>query len=281
MAAKKVKLDEEEIPTPKPSMEDLLTEAHQIEADEEEKLQKDQEAKDAEKAIPEVEVDLDEERERTKKETIEAVTKDVVEPLKQEIIDLRKTLTPVEKDDYEKFVDDYTEKNGKAPEWKQVAMFLEERAVKRVKEEQVAQETAKKEEETTAAKLQEDQNTENFKVWQGQLQEMEDKGMLPKMAKPEVGDSGFDARVKLYGHMQATWQTPQPSTNLWEVHAKYYTNEPSGSQQPAGHDAPVSLGQGGGNADEGKDYKYSEIRRGAQDLEGFILKELTKAGKVS
>ena len=78
--------------------------------------------------------------------------------------------------------------------------------------------------------------------------------------------------------MQATWKTGNPSTNLWEVHAKF--GDQLKKDQPAGGDAPVSLGNGGSGADDGKEFKYSEIHRGAQDLESFALAELQKAGVV-
>lgn len=272
---KKTKLGEEEVPvTEKPQIEDLLAEKQLIEEDEERKSAVEAKKTEEEAAIPEVEVDLEEERERTKKETIEAVSKEIVEPLKQQIIDLKQTLTVDEKDDYDKFVDDYTEKNGKAPEWKQVATFLEDRAVQRVKEDQKAQEDLAAEEDKKQKETQESQAQENFKVWQAQLEEMESKGMLPKMEKPEEGDAGFDARVQLYGHMQATWKSAVPLNNLWEVYAKYWTQE---TKKPAGADAPISMGSGGGSEEDAKDYKYSEIRNGGKDLEAFILRELQKS----
>ena len=179
MAKKKDNSVEE--PQEKPQLEDLLAEKELIETEEAKKAEDAAKAAEEEAKIPEVKVDLDAEREKTKQEVQESITKEVVEPLKQEIIDLKKTLTKDEKDDYDKFVDDYTDKNGKAPEWKQVATFLEDRAVQRVKDEQSKAAQEAKDAEAAAAKQTEDQATENFKVWQGQLQEMEDKEMLPKM----------------------------------------------------------------------------------------------------
>lgn len=275
MAKKDSKLAEEHEVPQKPTIEEVVQDAEVLKAqaaleDEEARVKAEEEAK-----IPEVEVDLDAEREKTKKEVTESVTKDVVEPLKQELIDLKKTLNPESKDEYEKFVEDFRSKNGAdVPEWKVFAEFA--KASVRAEQEQVKKES--EEAAQTAKKQEESQATENFKVWQGQLQEMEDKEMLPKMVKPEAGDPGFDARVKLYGHMQATWKTATPSTNLWEVHAKYWKDEP---KQPAGGDAPVSLGQGGAGGEDDKAYKYGEIHNGAKDLEGFILRELQKAGKAS
>lgn len=260
----------------KPEMEDLVAEAEQIRTDELQKAEDTRIKAEEEAKNPKQEVNIAEELEKSKKETIETVTKEVVEPLKKEIIDLKQTLTPVEKDDYEKFVDSYTEKNGKAPEWKEVAMFLEDRAVNRIKDEQKAQEDAKTKADEEAKEAQKNTENENFKIWQTQMLELEEKGLIPKMEKQEKGDAGFDARVRLYGNMQATWQTPTPSTNLWEIHAKYYKPV---SAQPAGGNAPVSMGESGGSEDDAKDYKYSDIHVGPQGLEALITRELTKAGR--
>lgn len=277
MAKNTVKLDDEvEIPVKKQSIEEVVEEAAVLRAQaaiEDDTVQKEIEA---EAKIPEVEIDLNEEREKTKREAIEAVTKDVIEPLKQQIINLQETLSPTEKDDYDTFVDEYAAKNGgKAPEWKEVAMFLEDRAVKRVKDEQKTQVELAKQAESQAKAQQEAVANENFKIWQSQLEDMESKEMLPKMEKPVVGDAGFDARVQLYGHMQGTWKTQAPSTNLWEVYAKFYKPQ---SKQPAGADAPVSMGDSGGMEDESKEYTYAEIHNGGRNLETFIQKELAKVG---
>ncbi len=260
------------------SIEEILEEGEVLKAQatiEDEEAQKKQED---EQAIPEVEIDLDEERERTKKEVTDSITTEVVEPLRRQILDLQETLSPTEKDDYDVFVDQYEKEHGEAPQWKQVALFLEDRAVKRLKDEQKTQEEERKQAEEVSAKQQEDQANENFKVWQGQLQELEDRGDLPKMEKPEQGDPGFDARVKLYGFMQATWKSQNPSTNLWEVYAKHWKNE---SGQPAGADAPISFGNGGTGGDDDRNYSYSEVHKGAQDIEGLVIRELQKAARNS
>ena len=182
--------EEEKIPE-KQTIEEVVEEAKVLEAeatiqDAEAAKQEEEKAK-----IPEVEVDLDAEREKTKKETIETVQKEIVEPLKKEIIDLKQVMQPEEKDDYDKFVEKYTAENGKAPEWKQVATFLEERAVNRIKSEQLAE----KEKETTEKATQEKQKQElveqNVKIWNSQLDEMEKNGMIPKMEKNETGDEGL------------------------------------------------------------------------------------------
>jgi hypothetical protein len=263
-------------PRAKQSIEEIVEEAEvlksQAEIEDDEAEQKAEE----EAKIPEVEVDLDAERERTKQETTEAILKDVVEPLKKEIGDLKQSLSPAEKDEYDTFVDDYTAKNGKAPEWKEVAIFLKDQALQELKNEQKAEADAKVKADAEAKEATEKQNAENFKVWQGQLDDMETRGLLPKMEKAEVGDPGFDARVKLYGFMQTTWNTPNPSTNLYEVHTKYWKDEP---RQPAGADAPVSMGESGGVSDDPDDYKYSDIHNGGRDLETFIAKELARAAK--
>lgn len=262
-------------PPKKQSIEEVVEEAEVLKAQAEIEDDEAKKKAEAEAAIPEVEVDLDAERAKTKQEVTESVTKDIIEPLKKEILDLKTALTPEEKDEYDKFVDDYTAKNGEAPQWKQVAEFLKNEAVKEVEAKQQATREAEQKTQEEQKTQQEATAAENFKIWQGQLQEMESKDMLPKMEKAEAGDAGFDARVQLYGLMQATWQSEAPLSNLYEVYAKHWTG--GKTKQPAGADAPVGMGTGGDGGEEDKDYKYGEVHQGGRDLESFILKELHRA----
>ena len=268
---------EEKIPE-KQTIEEVVEEAKVLEA--EATIQDAEEAKKTEEEakVPEVEVDLDEEREKTKKETIETVQKEIVEPLKKEIIDLKKVMEPEEKDDYDKFVEKYTAENGKAPEWKQVATFLEERAVNRIKAEQQAEKEKAETEKTNQEKTKQELVEQNVKIWNNQLDEMEKAGMIPKMEKNEKGDEGFDARIKLYGDMQSTFgEGKTPVTNMYEVYSKFYKQGRPQGAQPAGADAPISMGTNAEPEDE-QDFKYDEIHQGARNLESFIANTLKKVG---
>ena len=63
---------------------------------------------------------------------------------------------------------------------------------------------AKAKEAEDKSKADEEVRQKNFQIWQGQLKEMEDRNMIPKMTKEEKGDPGFDARVELYGYLQVS-----------------------------------------------------------------------------
>lgn len=278
MSSKKSNLTPTEIPEIKdpPVIEDLLAEKQKLETEEAEKAKKTQEEADAKAKEPEIEVDLDAEREKTKQEVTDSINKDVIEPLKQEIVKLREIMNPEEQDDYDKFVNDFkTKNNGEVPQWKEVAEYLKNKAVEEVetrqKQAQEQQDKDKQESEKQTAATQE----QNFKYWQSQLEEMEGKGLIPKMDKPEKGDKGFDARVQLYGHMANTWNKEgvTPITNLYEAHSKHY-EEPT--KQPAGGDAPVSIGQGSEGGGDDDKYDYNEIHQGSRNLDSFIYKQLQK-----
>lgn len=270
---KKSKLAEE---TPevkeKPQLEELLEEKETIQAEEDKKLAvlEEEAIKDAE--TPVVEVDLNEEREKTKKEVLDSVTKDVVEPLKQEIGELRKALAPEQRDEYVEYVEKYKEAHGDVPEWRILAQFTKDLAVKEVEDRQKTQQEEAQRVQQDTQKAQEDQAAQNWRTWQGQLEEMEKAEMLPKMEKPEEGDPGFDARVQLFGKMQESWKSGAPMMNLYEVHAKHYT--PSTGKQPAGADAPVSLGNGSAAGDD-QTYTYNDIH--GKDIETMILEEQKRA----
>jgi len=101
------------------------------------------------------------------------------------------------------------------------------------------------------------------------------------MAKPEKGDKGFDARVRLYGFMQSTWKTETPLTNMFEVYSKFYKDdEQRRSTQPPGADAPVNMGvQNNSGAQDDGEIKYSEIHSGGGDLERTLTKIMMDANK--
>lgn len=272
----------EETPKEKPELEELLQERDQLQAEEEKKVEEEARRAEEEAKIPEVEIDLDEEREKTKREVVESLEKEVIEPLKKEIIDLKKVMSPEEKDDYDKFVEDYTKEHGEAPQWKQVAFFLEERAVNRLKSEQESERKAQEEAETVAKQKQEETNNANFRYWQSQLDQMAESGMLPKMERSQEGDPGFDARVKLYALMANTWNKPgvEPVTNLYEAYTRFYGEDqrrPRNSQ-PAGFDAPTDMGGGSPMGDDEEKIDYAEIHQGGRDLDSFIQKQLKKLG---
>ena len=282
MPKKKVNLDEEAPKAPeKPELEELLEEKENMiaedEAAEADKIKQEEE----EAKIPTEEVDLDAEKEQTKKEAREEIEKEVVEPLRKEIIDLKKAIAPEEQDEYDQFIKKYKAEHGDdVPDYKIFMEFAtqksEERLQQRQKEEQEAKEKAETEEKTKN----EEQINENFRVWTQQLNDLEAKGLIPQMAKPEKGDKGFDARVKMYGLMQSTWNKDgeSPVTNMYEVLTKF-GDQMKGSEEVAGADAPISMGDSANSgADDDQDYSYAEIHRGAQDLEGFATKVLNKVG---
>ena len=99
------------------------------------------------------------------------------------------------------------------------------------------------------------------------------------MVKAEAGDPGFDARVKLYGFMANTWNKPgvTPLSNLWEVLLKNKDQLSTGGQ-PAGHDAPVSMGEMTGSqpSDNSESLTANERNFARRDLEGFIAAEMSK-----
>lgn len=271
----------EDIPQ-KQSIEEVVEEAALLRADAELQDEEEQKKAEEEAKIPEVEVDLDEEREKTKREVVDSLEKEVIEPLRKEIIDLKKVMSPEEKDDYDQFVEKYTKENGEAPQWKQVAFFLEERAVNRLKQEQKQEEESRKSAEEETRRAAEDQNEKNFQYWQSQLSQMEEEGLIPKQVEQKQGDPGFDARVKLYAAMQNTWNKPgaTPVTNMYEVHQRFYKDDTSRSanRQPAGWDAPTDMGGSVSTGGDDEKMDYNEIHQGGRDLDSFIARQLKKIG---
>lgn len=281
MPKKDVNLDKEAKKTPE--LEEILKEGEEAKAVEEEKAAK--EAKDKEEAEknPPEEVDLDKFKEETQKEVEEKITSEVITPLQEQIAKLAEAgKDKVEKTELAKGLE-ALEAKAKAENRELtytealefVTTHATETAIKKIEEKQQAEKDAQDTKDKEAKEAQTKQEEANFKYWQGQLQDMETSGMLPKMTEPKAGDKGFDARLKLYGFMQSTWKGEAPLTNLYEVYTKFYKSEEN--KQPAGGDAPVSMGSQPAGGEEKEQLKYSEIHRGGQDLESFLIDLQKKA----
>lgn len=279
-----VKKKDNSVPEPKktPELEEILEEGEKEREEADKKAAEEAKAKEEAEKNPPEEVDIDKFKEETKKEVEDKITTEVITPLQEQIAKLAEAgKDKQEKSEIAKGLEALEAKAKAENRDLTYAEALEfvtthatETALNKIKEEQKAEKEAQEAKEAEEKKAKTEQEEANFKYWQGQLQEMEDKGLLPKMEKPQAGDKGFDARLKLYGFMQGTWKGDAPLTNLYEVYTKFYKEE---NKQPAGGDAPVSMGQQAAGGKDDEQLKYSEVHKGGQDLETFLF-ELMKKG---
>ncbi len=196
--------------------------------------------------------------EETPKEEPKVEPEEKKEEVIKEIEAAKEDQTPEQKDEYDKFVEDYTKQHGKAPEWKQVADFLKDQ-VKADLQAEVEQEE-KQEAETQKAQEEEQQklNDSLNKDWDEQLDELVKAGKIPSIKDPNNNEvqvitnaegkeieriplePGKKARYDLFKAMYVASEDriankQKPLTNLKEIFYEHY-----GKKQPAGADAPIA-----------------------------------------
>jgi hypothetical protein len=151
------------------------------------------------------------------------------------------------------------EKEGRNPKsYKEVAEFSAQLAEWKLEQTQKA-----KEEEEEQAKEQQKQTNEQWnKYWDDQLDELVASGKLPKVEdSKDPNDPGVVARKVLFQSMfdisQERLQQGKPAvTSLKEIFYEHYKDP---NAQPAGYDAPISLGKRAVSTGEKADYSYNDI----------------------
>ena len=132
--------------------------------------------------------------------------------------------------------------------------------------------TERKEIEQKQKEEAENQSTEEARVrveqtkqgWVQQMKEMEEAGILPKVAEGKEGDQsdpGVKARDALFGAMnqyneEREKQGLGPTFNLWEVNARKYKGG-----KVAGEDAPVMGGSVKASGESSDLGSYEELRK--------------------
>lgn len=160
-------------------------------------------------------------------------------------------------------------KEGRNPNtYEEIANYVDNLAQKREEVRVKDVKTQQKEQVKQQDKYNEDMN----KFWDGQLDDLRERGKLPKIgdAKDEK-DVGLVAQKEMFAQMvehnkKIAVDGEAAITNIKEFYYEHY-KDPAG--QPAGADAPVAGGRTqAGSSDKEGEYSYDEIRkaRGAEDL---------------
>jgi hypothetical protein len=241
----------DETPQKEETVRDILEENHQKES--EEAIEKPQEEKEVtpakEKEEEKSEPAID--KEAIKKELREEVAKEVKETLVESIQGKKEG----DSDEYEKFRRGFFAKEGRQPNWKEVADFVKEGAKRELRAEEEArqkqvQEDQKKEEQSAK------ENREKWNsYWDSQIDELTSSGKIPKVEKQDKSDPGVQARSALFEAMikvnQQRMSDGKPQiTSLKEIFYEHYT---SPTRQPAGWNAPVAGKSRGGSSESVQD----------------------------
>lgn len=227
---------------------DMVEVALDTPAVEEETVEETLEEKPAEEEFETVEFDP----EQLKKEAKEEALKEMAEMAE-------KSKAPEEPvDEYQTFVDDYTKKNGKAPDWKEVAVFLKEKAKEEIKADFEAEKTAEQAKAEEARKAEETQTESVNKFIDDQFNQLYSTEKFPRMKNPEdPNDLGVQYRRALADQtMQINRERLDkglPTKTLMEV---FFTEFKAPNAQPAGADAPISAGKSGGTSEDAEEINY-------------------------
>ena len=200
---------------------------------------------------PEPQIDVEE----LKKETIRETSQAIVDKISK---GLGLTQEEQDKSQAEGLVAPWEKEDRNPKSYKEVAEFSADLAEwKRQQAEVKSQEEAKQAEAT-----QKQTNERWNKYWDEQVEDLINSGKLPKVEdKDNPNDPGVVAKKALYQKMWEVTQErvkggKQPISSLKEIFYEHYEDP---SAQPAGADAPVSLGKKAVSGGDSKDYSYDEI----------------------
>lgn len=209
-----------------------------------------------EKVTEKPDINIDEIKEEVKKTVSKEMADRITEALGGE------KATKAEKDKYQAIAEEFYEKNGRNPTWHELIPFIVEEAKTSLKQEQ---EMKAKEEEDRQKQMKEyqKQQTDKFnKDIDDQLNDLYASNKLPQIKDPnDPNDLGVVARRALFQKMMEVNQGrvkdgKSPIYSLKEIFYEHYTPP---NRQPAGADAPISIGRGGSAPKSEGDYSYGEI----------------------
>lgn len=218
-----------------------------------------EEIKETPKEEVKPEVKEEEVEEVDAKEFAENIAKETAKETAREIAELQAKKEEEDKP-IKSAAEEYLEKakeEGKTPTWEEAMAFLEEsaanKAIAAIKAEQET--TAKVEQERVETQRQQEQTAvDNYnKIVDEDLNDLYSANKLtPIKDKENPSDQGVVERKALFQAMLEVNQDRlnkglRPVTSIKEIYYEHYTKP---SAQPAGKDAPVSLGDKGINADE-------------------------------
>lgn len=178
-------------------------------------------------------------------------------------------------DEYEEFVKAETAKNGKAPEWKEVAKFIKERAKAEIKADFEA------EAKTTADNLKVEEDNKKLqqdgvnKYVDDQFDQLYATNQFPRMKNAEdPNDLGVVYRRAL---AQQTMDINKkrldgglPTKTLMEV---YFTEFKRPDRQPAGADAPVSAGRSAATGEDAEEINYMRDIKGSRSFVDILMRK--------
>lgn len=191
--------------------------------------------------------------EKLKKETAELTAKMIAEAQP-------KPQTPEQKDEYTEFEKAIWEKEGRNPTYKEALDFVRENVTKTIKQEQEEVATKATAEREANEKAQQDRTEAFNKYIDDQLDDLISQGKLHKVVnKEDDKDLGVQERKALFKTMMEVNQgrIGAGKDPIYSIKEIFYEHYKPVNRQPAGAEAPVSMGGRTHGAEEGQDIDYN------------------------
>jgi hypothetical protein len=160
----------------------------------------------------------------------------------------------------EQFRADFEAKEGRQPNWEEVAEFFSNKAVERLEAKQ-AEQARLAQEQQDQAKATEQSNLERFnKIVDEQLNDLYASNKLTKVVDPKnPSDQGVVERQALFQAMYdvniaRSKEGKDPIYSLKEIYYEHYTRPQA---QPAGGDAPISPSRGSSDTPQDQELDYA------------------------
>jgi len=163
---------------------------------------------------------------------------------------------------------DKAKAEGKEPTWEDAFREIEknatERALQALEDKQRLAEEQRSKAEAETKRIEEEQIKKYNDVVDMQLKELYDDGKLTAIKdKDNPNDQGVLERKALFTAMQETnnkriAEGKPPVYSIKEVYAFHYKRP---SAQPAGADAPVTMGKGNSSPNDNEEIDYRELKR--------------------
>lgn len=202
--------------------------------------------------VPEEKVEEPQEPAIDPKQMVEDISNQVMEKLRASDESKNKVQEDV-KDEYEKFAEKIQRETGRPPTWKEALEFVKESAVTEIKAEQEAEQKRVAEQAENDRKATEQIAKKLNAGIDEELEELYKRNELsPIKDKTNPSDQGVVERKALFQKMLDVNQERQaqgkdPILSVQRIFYGYYQKP---SAQPAGEDAPVSMGKGSATAGE-------------------------------
>lgn len=222
---------------------------------------------------PKEELDVDKLKEEIREDVAKELSKTQANKIYKALTGEDEPAPEQEKDRYQEFATKFYQENGRNPYWHELIPEV----VKATKEEMAyeqAEQAKQTEEQRKAIEEDNKKRVDEFnRFTDEQLDDLYTANKLPQIVdKDDPEDYGVKARQALFKTMMEVNQkrTAEGKAPIYSIKEIYYEHYQVPSRQPAGYDAPVSVGRGGTPPTNSQEIDYFRDIRNARSFEDIL-----------